>query len=400
MRSLPILLCAVFVGCHDAPDRRPLAGRFPTEKVFARPLAVNAPALRAIPAPTSIDYRRAFGDTTALRVALEHSLDWLEDPTAARYFPYARCDGEPITREHARASLIRFRSLLLDDTLGEDGRLQALLSEFAFYEAAGASSVGDMLFTGYAEFSTTGSLVPSADHPYPLYRPPEGLTRPGTSRRFFDRWQIDREGAIEGQSLELVYLADPIDTYLIHLRGSARIVLHESGVLRVGWAADNGHAYGLGLSSLARQGWLNANRNLTSEMERHLREDPERLEDVQHRDRYYAFFRECSADGPSSNLGIPLTPRVSIATDKQVFPAGALALYSTLIPEFVNGEAVPQRVQSFAFDQDRGGVAGSAGRCDIFLGGNRDARRSASVFREEGRLYYLFLKRASVQSSP
>ena len=45
------------------------------------------------------------------------------------------------------------------------------------------------------------------------------------------------------------------------------------------------------------------------------------------------------------------------------------------------------------FDQDTGGAIRSAGRCDLFIGTGPEAERLAGHTREEGRLYYLFIKK-------
>lgn len=107
----------------------------------------------------------------------------------------------------------------------------------------------------------------------------------------------------------------------------------------------------------------------------------------------YVFFRETSARGPVGSLGVPVTPRVSIATDKSIFPRASLCFVDTELPVRQGGGRFDyQSFRSFTFDQDTGGAIRSPGRCDIFLGHGTREQEIAGHTRQEGRLYYLFLK--------
>ena len=54
-----------------------------------------------------------------------------------------------------------------------------------------------------------------------------------------DRAEIE-DGALAGQGLELVWVDDPVDAFLLHVQGSGRVILPDGEVLRVGFAATNG----------------------------------------------------------------------------------------------------------------------------------------------------------------
>ena len=101
----------------------------------------------------------------------------------------------------------------------------------------------------------------------------------------------------------------------------------------------------------------------------------------------YVFFTETQG-GPYGSLGARVTARASIATDKEVFPRGALAL--------VDAKLGGAPFRQFVLDQDTGGAIRSAGRCDIFAGTGPDAERVAGSTMAVGRLYYFFLKPAAM----
>ena len=92
-------------------------------------------------------------------------------------------------------------------------------------------------------------------------------------------------------------------------------------------------------------------------------------------------------------LGVPVTERCSIATDKSLFPRGCLAFVDTRAPlATASGEPAKARWRHFALDQDSGGAIRAAGRADIYVGIGDQAGRIAGWMLDEGRLYYLFLK--------
>ena len=70
----------------------------------------------------------------------------------------------------------------------------------------------------------TGRVVDGTLHPYP------------------SRAEIDG-GALDGRSLEIVWVDDPVDAFLLQVQGSGRVELVDGSVTRLGYAASNGHPY-------------------------------------------------------------------------------------------------------------------------------------------------------------
>jgi membrane-bound lytic murein transglycosylase A len=116
--------------------------------------------------------------------------------------------------------------------------------------------------TGYFEPEFEGSLTRSEAYPTPLYgRPADLVTRmpgdawPGldealsAARRtpeglkpFVDRAAIET-GALDGQNLEILWMRDPVDRFVLQVQGSGRIRLPDGRVTRLVYAGRNGHAY-------------------------------------------------------------------------------------------------------------------------------------------------------------
>ena len=57
-----------------------------------------------------------------------------------------------------------------------------------------------------------------------------------------DRAAID-QGALAGRELELLWVDDPVDCFFLEIQGSGQVRLHDSSVVRVGYADQNGRPY-------------------------------------------------------------------------------------------------------------------------------------------------------------
>ncbi len=91
---------------------------------------------------------------------------------------------------------------------------------------------------------------------------------------------------------------------------------------------------------------------------------------------------------------MPVTAERSIATDKRLFPPGALAIITTEIPYVHNGQLEKRRVTRFVLDQDTGSAIRGAGRVDVFMGAGPQAGDRAGLINATGQLYYLVLKKS------
>ncbi|HWT29473.1 MAG TPA: MltA domain-containing protein, partial [Propylenella sp.] len=116
--------------------------------------------------------------------------------------------------------------------------------------------------TGYFEPEVPASRIRTPDFSVPLFRCPDDLIEVGDNDRpagwdpeirfarrsdagiapFFDRAEIEA-GALDGRGLELAWLRDPVDTFFIHVQGSARLRLENGGTMRIAFDGKSGHPY-------------------------------------------------------------------------------------------------------------------------------------------------------------
>ena len=93
-----------------------------------------------------------------------------------------------------------------------------------------------------------------------------------------------------------------------------------------------------------------------------LRANPEAGRALMRENPSYVFFRELTGPGPLGALGLPVTPRATVAADPRFVPLGA--------PVLLFGMDNP-RANGLWIAQDTGGAIRGANRFDTFWGAGR-----------------------------
>ena len=73
------------------------------------------------------------------------------------------------------------------------------------------------------------------------------------------------QGALANKGLELLYLADPVDVFFMHIQGSARIHLTDGTTTRINYDGKNGHPYTSIGRYLVEKGLLDAEQGVDAE---------------------------------------------------------------------------------------------------------------------------------------
>ncbi len=250
------------------------------------------------------------------------------------------------------------------------------------------------LLTSYFEPVLRGSRTPSARFHIPVYRRPSdleplprghalaalGLTAGrktgGGFAAYPERAEIEA-GAIRGQGLELLYLDDAIDAFIMHVQGSARIAFEDGAAARLTFDGKNGHPYRSIARLLIERGALAAEDADLGGMIAWLRAEPDRRA-VLAENKSYIFFRElpAAAAGPRGSLGAELYPGRSLAADPLYHTPGMPIWVSS--PRLIF-EGRPFRRLGIA--QDTGSAIRGPQRGDIFAGSGEEAGRVAGRIR-------------------
>ena len=332
-----------------------------------------------------------WGDRASLLTALDHSLTYLNTPAAIS--AYEDYSVPTISHDRVRRSLRRFRTLLLISESPESF-YRALQREFVLYQSVGNDGQGTVHFTGY--FEPVFAATPDQTYRYPLYRRPPNLENwslPHPTRialEGVDGLQAD-QGPLRG--LELVWLSDRLDAFLVQVQGSARLQLAEGGFLSVGYAGRTEYPYTSIGRELINDGIIPAEELTLERLLEHFAAHPEDLDTYLPRNQRFIFFEATDGGPPTGNLSVPVTSGRSIATDKSLMPPGALALITLPWPEPDGAGNWQSRPQSrYVLDQDTGGAIQGPGRVDIFVGTGDAAGEEAGQINTDGALYYLLLR--------
>jgi len=388
-----VLGCLVLWGGCQEPEEPILAG--PEEQPdYYKPLPPGERALVKLTDPSTFpDFSEGFYRKTNIEQAALYSLEYLSKPSSKQFFPY----GE-ITHDRVVASIKAFIDVIQSAQSAEE--LDATLKErFDIYQSRGCDEQGTVLFTGYYRPIFDARLESDQTFRYPLYKKPADLYQDPISRKYGRqgggpyraRSEIEN-GALAGKGLELCYLSDRFETYIITVQGSARLRLQDGSFFDIGYGGDNGHEYSsIGQSLVDRE--MITPRDLSLQgLIRFFKEHPEELDQTLAINKRYVFFTP-RRGGPFGSLNVPVTPFRTIATDKEVYPRACVSFLSTVLPALgANGRISKHAYAGFAMDQDTGGAIRAAGRSDIFLGTGPDVGELAGRTFSEGKLYYIFVK--------
>jgi membrane-bound lytic murein transglycosylase A len=335
---------------------------------------------------------------------------WGEDDHEAAFRALRRgaevlADHPPKTREigidgEALAEILRRAA-----RFGEPDRQTARrFFEEAFRPFLVVPPTGTGFFTGYYEPVLDGSRRRSPPFIHPLYGVPDDLVQfdpaeplPGLegmdrfARRtatglspYPDRQAIEA-GFLSGRGLELVFLADPVDAFFIHIQGAARIRLAEGGDMRVTYAAKTGHPYTPIGRVLVERGALTRSEATMQGIRSWLAAHPAEAPAVMAANRSFIFFREAEVTdptlGPIAAAKVPLTAGRSLAVDRRLYGFHMPVFIETTVPE---GDGM-RSFQRLLIAQDTGSAIVGAARGDIFFGSGAEAGAIAGRMRADGR---------------
>lgn len=246
--------------------------------------------------------------------------------------------------------------------------------------------------TGYYEPEVKGSRTRSEDYTVPVYRVPDDLEQlfsdeerarrnkemtagrrvNGEIAPYFDRKEIE-QGALEGRGLEILWMADQVDAFYMHIQGSGRVILNDGSHVRLSYAAKNGHAYTAIGGILIRDNQITREKMSMEAVRSWLANNPDKARELMWENRSYIFFRELPNDpdapGPEGAQGVPLTPLRSLAVDTSIHAVG--------LPVWVDAPDLDLHEKpgfhSLMIAQDTGSAIRGPERGDIFWGSGDEA---------------------------
>ena len=373
-------------------------------------------------------------DLASLRKALECNLIYIGKLSGEKTFNY----GLQVVRADqllaAQLELLKFLECEPDPP-----ELESFLKQkFKLLESVSRSrwpwqkKENSVLFTGYYVPTLQGSRQADVRYRFPLYQKPNDLVTVDLSQFDLHRYvrklwpwleklpfgprlkelcwptlrgrllesgkvvpyptraEIDYEGKLQGLHLELVWVDDEIDRFFLQIQGSGLVRLREGGSMMAGYAAANGHPYRSIGGWLIRQGLMERAEVTMPSIRAWIRSHPERSKEIFKVNPSYVFFRELPTPEALGCYNVPITAGRSIATDRKIFPGGALALISTELPIFSPAAELTgwRPSNRLVLNQDTGGAIKGPHRVDLYCGDDKPAELMAGVMKQPGRLFF------------
>ncbi len=403
-RTLKIMSVLAIAGCASTLAINQESIQVAAESVDDRPSEVSpndsTPVLTPLaewPDGSVHDDRLWHGNANAARLqlltAITHSLTYLATPAAeAAYENYA---VQGFTRDRVRRSLRQFYTLLLTSDSPAEFNV-GLQRDFVLYQSVGNDGEGAVHFTGYFEPTYSASRTPTAGYRYPLYQRPPDL----------DEWELPHptRAELEGKDglqgmhgplngLELVWLRDRLEAFLVQVQGSARLRLTDGSFMSVGYAGRTEYDYVSIGRELITDGQVPEEGMTLERLLTYFEENPEALDEYLPRNDRFVFFRETEGGPPTGTFSVPVTAGRSIATDKELMPPGAIALITLDWPApTAHDNWQPTPISRYVLNQDTGGAIKGPGRVDIYVGSGDAAGDQAGQINTDGSLFFLLLK--------
>jgi len=258
---------------------------------------------------------------------------------------------------------------------------------------------GEGLFTGYYEAQLHGAWQRGGKYQTPLWSRPDDMlsldlgdfrdslkgqkiTGKIAGQKFvpYDDRALIARGSLANRAKPLCWIDDPIGAFFLEIQGSGQVQFQDGSIVRVGYAAQNGHGYTPVGRVLLDRGELE--RPITMQKIRAwLTQHPDRAQEIMDTNPSVVFFQKSDKKGAVGAQGVELTPMRSLAVDKSFVPLG--------VPLWL---LTPEHKQ-LVVAQDTGGAIKGPVRGDLFWGAGAHAEEGAGQMQNVG-TYMLLLPKA------
>jgi membrane-bound lytic murein transglycosylase A len=405
---------------NDSSSNQPMcvplrrATRAAPMRACAAALALFAAACQTLPPPAPTPTPAPRTDAVYAPVPFDRLPGWSSDALDAAWPALlVGCRAllaKPATAATWRTPCDAAAAMPTPDAAAARAFLEAQFTAYAIRDGAGGDTG---LVSGYYEPLLAGSRTRTDAYRVPLYGPPDDLLTVDLAELYPELAGKRVRGRLDGRRVvpywpragidaraadladrAIAWVADPVEAFFLEIQGSGRLQLADGGVMRVGYADQNGHPFRSVARVLIDRGEMTPDTASMQAIKSWGQRNPDRLPALLEDNPSYVFFREvpppapgsldARIDGPIGSLGVPLLAERTIAVDTRYVPLGTPVFLDTTRP-LSNAP-----LQRLTLAQDTGGAIRGIGRADFFWGFGDAAGREAGRMRQQGRMWLLW----------
>lgn len=344
-------------------------------------------------------------DPESLKKVIANQLEAMESIPDYRRF---RLGNTQVTAAKLKETLKDFRELL-DKNLSLEEFSREIRKNFVIHEAARWKN-RKALFTGYYTPVIPASRVRTKEYVYPIYGMPDKF--PGNrinyhkvnasyndygfhmvARNTLTRGDIDGKNLLSNKNLEIAWLKDDLERFFLHIQGSGVLEYEDGSLENVQYMGSNSYPYKSVGKMMIRDRVITEGQGSMQGIKKFFKENPRQAPKYLYKNKRYIFFHHTHHLPKGSGGGEVVAGR-SIATDKSLYPAGALAFIIAKKPVLgPDSKIVGWKMFSrFVLDQDTGSAIKGPGRADLYFGTGEEAGEAAGHYMQRGKLFYLVKK--------
>lgn len=248
----------------------------------------------------------------------------------------------------------------------------------------------DAHFTGYYSPTFYAKKKSRAGFHYGLYQMPKDA-----NDRQYSRNEILFDKRLEGKGLELFYMDDPFELFLLHVEGGGVVETSENGQKKryfLSYAGTNGQSFSFIGPYMRDQGYIP--NTSVKEQRKFLKNNPDKWEEIYAQTPNYVFMKITQTE-PLGMENIPLTSGRSMAQDRNIYwRKGMMGFIRAKIPDYSrrNQNGAKTKLRRFFIDQDTGGAIRGEARADLYWGYGEEAKFLAEKMDDYGDLVFFIKK--------
>jgi membrane-bound lytic murein transglycosylase A len=286
-------------------------------------------------------------------------------------------------------------------------------AEFKVYEASSTQSGATGKLTGYCVQHLNASRKQGGKYQTPMYKRPSdlisidlstfiadsrgrtvwGRVNPSTKsmEHYSTRAEI-RNGVLDKQQLELLWVDDKVDAMFAEIEGSAVASFADGSTMWLEVDGKTSRPY-RGVGKILRDMGAPPGTGSMQGIRKWFAANPKRFDEIANQNESFVFFKSANKIGAQGSQGVTLVPQRSAAVDRAFVALSTPMWIDTNAPGKDGG--ADRAWQKLVIAQDTGGGIKGPVRADIYWGATWDDIDIAGRMNHAGK-YYLLLPRALV----